>query len=551
MALSTPHSFDIPEETVRVARAAFPNGTPCMTLRDELGSLFSDADFASLFSAQGQAGESPAILALVTVLQHMEGLTDRQAAEAVRGRIDWKYLLGLPLTDTGFHYSILSPFRERLLAGGQEALLLDRILERLKARGLLHDKRQQRTDSTHVLAGVRTLNRLECVGETLRRVLDDLARLAPEWLQAQITPDWFERYGRRVEMYRLPKDKTQQAALQQQIGQDGVQLFQALQQPDTPVWLRTLPTVEVLRQVWLQQYCTEDGQIRWREAHELPPHKWLIVSPDDLEARNCTKRETNWTGYMVHLTETCGATSPHFITHVETTPATTTDDAVVATIHQDLAAKDLLPAEHLVDAGYTAVDNLRAAEQHYHIDLLGPVSGGGSWQAVAGQGFDVSCFAIDWEQHVVTCPQGRSSQSWHVRQEKYGHEYVAVRFSPTDCGACAQRAACTRSQRGVRSVTFKPQAEYETLQAARARQETEIFKQQYKKRAGVEGTLSQGTRAFGLRRCRYLGLAKTRLQHLATAAAMNLTRLVQWLEDEAQPAKTYCSPFAALAPGLT
>ena len=106
-------------------------------------------------------------------------------------------------------------------------------------------------------------------------------------------------------------------------------------------------------------------------------------------------------------------------------------------------------------------------------------------------------------------------------------------------------------KRQLRSVTFKPQAEYETLQAARARQKTETFKQQYKKRAGVEGTLSQGTRAFGLRRCRYLGLAKTRLQHLATAAAMNLTRLVQWLEDEAQPAKTYCSPFAALAPGLT
>lgn len=305
--------------------------------------------------------------------------------------------------------------------------------------------------------------------------------------------------------------------------------------------------MEVLRQVWLQQYCTEDGQICWRETHELPPHKWLIVSPDDLEARNCTKRETNWTGYMVHLTETCGAPSPHFITHVETTPATTTDDAVVATIHQDLAAKDMLPAEHLVDAGYIAVDNLRAAEQHYHIDLLGPVSGGGSWQAVAGQGFDVSCFAIDWEQHAVTCPQGRSSQSWHVRQEKYGHEYVAVRFSPADCGACAQRAAYTRSQRGVRSVTFKPQAEYETLQAARARQETETFKQQYKKRAGVEGTLSQGTRAFGLRRCRYLGLAKTRLQHLATAAAMNLTRLVQWVEDEAQLPKPYRSPFAALA----
>ena len=167
MSLSQPHSFNIPDETARIAQEAFPKGNTCMTIREELGLLFSDGDFAALYSLQGQTGESPANLALVTVLQHMEGLTDRQAAEAVRSRIDWKYLLGLPVNASGFHYSILSPFRARLLEGGQETLLFDRILERLKARGLLKDKRQQRTDSTHVLAAVRTLNRLECVGETV------------------------------------------------------------------------------------------------------------------------------------------------------------------------------------------------------------------------------------------------------------------------------------------------------------------------------------------------------------------------------------------------
>jgi len=254
----------------------------------------------------------------------------------------------------------------------------------------------------------------------------------------------------------MPKDKTQQAALQQQMGQDGAQLFHALWQPDAPAGLRTLPTVEVLRQVWLQQYYTEDGRLRWREVDELPPHKWLIVSPDDCDARNCTKRDTNWTGYLVHLTETCAEVTPHFITHVATTPATTTDDAVVETIHQDLAAKDLLPAVHLVDAGYTAEDTVQAAEYHYQIDLLGPVSGGGSWQALAGQGFDVSCFAIDWEHQVVTCPQGQLSQSWHVRQEKYGHEYIAVQFAPSDCKTCPHQADCTRAKRGVAQSSSNP-----------------------------------------------------------------------------------------------
>lgn len=549
MAMPQTHDFSIPEETARVAHEAFPQGNTYITLRDELGVLFSDDDFTELFSPQGQTGASPAILAIVTVLQYMEGLTDRQAADAVRGRIDWKYVLGLALTDAGFHYSILSPFRDRLLAGGKEALLLDRIVERLKERGLLSDKRQQRTDSTHVLAAVRTLNRLECVGETLRRVLDDLARVAPEWLLAHITPEWFERYRRRFEAYHLPKEKAKQQALQVQIGQDGTQLFQALYAADAPIWLRKIPAVEVLRQVWLQQYYTEQGHIRWRNNDELPPHKWLIVSPDDLDARNRTKRDTNWSGYAVHLTETCSSTTPNLITHVETTPATVTDDAVVETIHQDLADKDLLPEEHFADGGYVAVASLRAAEQQYHIDLVGPVGGGGSWQANANQGFDVSCFVIDWDSQVVTCPQGYQSQSWQVRREKYGHEYIAARFSPNDCNACPRMADCTHSKRGVRSVSFKPQAEYETLQAARARQETEEFKQRYKKRAGIEGTISQGTRAFDLRRSRYLGLAKTHLQHLATAAAINLTRVVQWLEAANKPkAAPYCAPFAALAP---
>lgn len=549
MTLPIPHTFDIPEETAAVARAAFPKGNVYMTMRDELGPLFSDADFAALFSEQGQTAESPALLAMVTVLQHMEGLTDRQAAEAVRSRIDWKYLLGLPLRDSGFHYSILSPYRDRLLAGEQEMLLFDRVLERLRTRRLLKDKRRQRTDSTHVLAAVRTLNRLECVGETLRRVLDDVARVAPEWLLARITPEWFDRYGRRVEAYRLPREKVEQAALQAQIGQDGIQLLQALYAAEAPCWLREIPTVDVLRRVWLQQYYTEDGHTRWRENTELPPHKLLIVSPDDVDARNRTKRETNWTGYAVHLTETCGPGTPHFITHVLTTPATVTDGAVVDTIHQALSDKALLPQEHLVDTGYVTGDNLLEAAEQHHVDMIGPVGGGGSWQAKADGGVDVSCFKIDWDTQTVTCPQEHQSQSWRLRREKYGHEYIEARFAPADCRACPQRSRCTRSKRGVRVVTFKPQAIYETLQAARERQETEAFKEKYKQRAGIEGTISQGTRTFGLRRSRYLGLAKTHLQHIATATAMNLARAISWLtEEEASRASCYRSPFAALAP---
>src|SRR5947209_5116018 len=193
----------IPEETIRVARAACPKGTLAMRLRDELGELYQDEYFASLYPVEGQPAYEPWRLAIVTVLQYAEGLTDRQAADAVRERIDWKYALGLDLTDAGFDFSLLSEFRTRLVESQQETLLLDRLLEVCKERGWLKAGGKQRTDSTHVLARVRSLSNLECVGETLRAVLDDLATLAPDWLVQHITPDWFERYSHRVENYRL------------------------------------------------------------------------------------------------------------------------------------------------------------------------------------------------------------------------------------------------------------------------------------------------------------------------------------------------------------
>ena len=166
---------DIPAETARVARAAFPKGTVAIRLRDEFSALYTDEDFRRFYPSRGQPALAPWRLALVTVLQFLEHLSDRQAADAVRARIDWKYALGLELTDPGFHFSILTEFRARLVAGGAEHLLLNRMLEHFKCRGLVKVRGKQRTDSTHVLAAVRRLNLLELMVETLRAALDDLA----------------------------------------------------------------------------------------------------------------------------------------------------------------------------------------------------------------------------------------------------------------------------------------------------------------------------------------------------------------------------------------
>jgi transposase len=204
-------------------------------------------------------------------------LSDRQAADAVRARIDWKYALGLEPTDPGFHFSGLAAFRARLVAGGAEHLLLDRF----KARGLVKARGKQRTDSTHVLAAVHDLHLLELVAETLRAALDDLAAVVPDWLRRIARPDWFERYGRRVEDDRLPKRREEREALALAIGADGFALLDALDAADAPPAARAVPMRATLRDVWRIHDAREADGPRWRAGRELPPVGERRQSPDD------------------------------------------------------------------------------------------------------------------------------------------------------------------------------------------------------------------------------------------------------------------------------
>ena len=211
----------VPDQTVQVARAAFPKGNLYLSMRDELGTLFDDTDFAELFSRLGYPAVTPWRLVLITIMQFLENLSDRQAAEAVRSRIDWKYLLGLELTDAGFDYSVLSGFRARLIAGKKQTLLLERLLDRFREKRLLKVRGNQRTDSTHVLAAIRVMNRLELVTETMRAALNEVATFAPEWLTEAALPEWFTRYAARAEQSRMPRTDPARETYARQVGEDG------------------------------------------------------------------------------------------------------------------------------------------------------------------------------------------------------------------------------------------------------------------------------------------------------------------------------------------
>ncbi len=536
----------VPEETRRVARAAFPKGTLCLRIADALGPVYQDSQFMALFPCRGQPAEAPGRLALAVVLQFMENLSDREAADAVRGRIDWKYALGLALTDPGFDHTVLSEFRTRLVAGDAGLVLLDTLLQRLQEQGLVKPRGRQRTDSTHVLAAVRTLNRLERAGETLRAALNEVATVAPEWLQAMAPAAWYGRYGRPVENYRLPKTETARQDLAAAIGADGQQLLSAIdaavQQPE----LAQLPMVQVLRQVWAAQYVTEDGRLRLGSAAELPPSAEQISSPYDPDARYSNNRDTSWVGYKVQVTETCdpACEGPHVITNVETTPATTPDDNMVAVIHSSLEKRGLLPSEHLVDKGYTDSHVLVDSRQGYDVAIVGPVADDPSWQAREG-GLTKAAFGVDWDRKVVTCPAGNESISWLPSTYAKNGMVFEARFARRDCFPCPLRPHCTRGKREPRTIGLQAREHFEALQDARRQQKTEAFRESYAARAGIEGTHAQAISRCGLRRCRYIGLAKTRLQHVLTAVAINLVRVAEWCAGT-PVAKTRCSRFAAL-----
>jgi len=566
-----PAPWPEPDPQIAAAIAAkYPGKRPrplAVQVRDRLGQWLEDGQFAAAFGIRGRPGWSPSRLALVTVLQRVEDLADRPAAEAVRTRIDWQYLLGLPLDDPGFDHTVLAEFRARVAECGLEQVALDALLAKLAAGGLLKAGGKQRTDSTHVVAAVAALNRLELAGESVRAAVEALAAAHPDWLAQRIcVTDWNRRYGTPMTSWRPPQSEAKREELAIAYARDGYALLEAVYDRSAPGWLRELPAVDVLRRALVQNYTrtiTSGGRevIRRREKEPdgdgLPPGHARIASPYDTDARWGVKREEFWLGYKLHVTETCddppactcqpdsvaaGAraggggprerdrkhdegcvhlTAPNLITNVATTDATVTDNQMTSDIHGDLAEKNLAPGRHYLDSGYLSATLVVSALTTWGIALIGPLLADTSAQARAGAGYARADFTVDYETKTVTCPQGKTARSWSPCTQ-HGKDAIVAIFSVTDCGPCPARSLCTAANRRV--LSLPPPGLAQAQAAARTAETTISFQADYARRAGVEGTMHQAT-SHGARRARYRGLPKTRLDHAYMACALNLLRL--------------------------
>ena len=473
----------VPEQTAKVARAAFPKGNPYMALRDSLGSIFTDEDFADLFPTHGQPAYPPWRLALVTLLQFRENLSDRGAAEAVRDRIAWKYLLGMELTDPGFDDSVLCEFRKRLLDGGAEMRLLDTLLTRFQELGLFKKRGRMRSDSTHILAAVKELNRLEHVIETMYATLNAIARIEPEWLTEIARPIWFERYSKRVDDSKNPSGKVKRMAYLMEVAQDGFDLLGALAEETAPEAARSLEEVAYLERLWDWYFVRETPPdapnsavkaIRMKTKEELGPIGKRLCSPYDPEARLGHKGGTPWIGYRVHISETCEENYPRLVTHVVTKEASFHESYAAPLIHEGLSTKELLPGDHLVDTGYITAKALLDSKDRFGVKLIGATMQNSSRQQREREGFSLDDFTVDWRRKEITCPEGKVSEAWGEYESERMGKYVRIRFNASECQACEVKAKCTSSETRGRQMTLRREKAY--LALARMREETKSEK---------------------------------------------------------------------------
>jgi transposase len=514
----------VPEDTLALGQRLFAPEKLYRQLGDRFDELMPREEvFGPLYAATGRKAISPLMLAIVVTFQMHERVPDREAAELVVSRIDWKYALHLPLGYTGFDYTDLHAFRERLERHGQERLVFDSLLERLLGLGLIRKRGKMRSDSTHLLGVVARLSQLELVAESLRLAL--LAALDSEgqWALEALPIAFQEAYNTRTSIYGLSDTQVREKLAK--IGQDAF-WFVGQVQAHAPKKLGCLEQVKLLEEVLSQQYPDgpEAGPLKKR-----PSGAKVIESPHEPQVRRGRKRDKEWNGYKLQVTESCDEDLPHLILDMQVGNALSSDSRELASIEQRLAHQGTLPSELLVDKGYMSGENI-VRSQEQGIELVGiPLS-----DTQGPVGFKQADFSLDEETKQATCPAGVRASVWSERGSRRGKSSeILVRFPAQDCRVCSFFGRCTTSSQG-RSLTL---GRYRlALEQQRKLAKSDDYRKRLHERAGIEATHSEAVRCHGLRQARYRGTGKVQLQASFTATAMNLKRVTRWWAQQIRQA---------------
>lgn len=545
----------IPEETLKIGQEILEPENIMRKIGEQYYEIVKDEDFISMYPRIGQPALSPARLALVSILQAQEHLSDRMAVRMVATRIDWKYALHLPLSYKGFDASVLSEFRERLISNKAERLVFDKVLEKMKTEGMLKGRAVQRTDSLMILSAVKKLNRLELVMETMRLALEEIAIQDMGWFEKNIPKGWIETYAERAQSERIIKERGVKAESETQkllieTGHNGFRLVQIIEQSN--IALKQLPKVILLEKVWSQQYqirpdsslITEPTEppnnnsrknqveveektieLSTSESREKAKIKEMIESPHDEEVRYTQKRGKEYRGYKLQLTEIASEEEVAIITDIEIVKASEYDGESLPNIHQRLKDREILPETHLVDTGYVSADAI-VESQEREVELLGPIAANTTLTARENQGYSVENFSIDFENKKAICPNGQMQRCFSETVNGNGRKVFQILWSKEVCQNCPFKDKCIQGKKLGR--TIKISRNYKVIQQRRIEQKSDDFHNRYRRRAGVEATFSHLVCCLFARQTPYQGKNKTQLHFLILAAGLNIKRAVNW-----------------------
>jgi transposase len=479
----------------------------------------------------GRVAVEPVLLLGVSLLQYLDGMPDRWAVDMLHYHAGWNFALNRQLGDRLFHPTTLVNFRQRLIEHQLSHIGFQTVLDALLGAGLITRQQRQRLDSTQILAQVSSMSRLECVRETMRLALKELASFEglarpPFW-----TALW-ERYVESKLDYRAEAGVLLQKM--QAAGQDGAQLLDWVGQLADPQ-PRQGTQVQLLHKVWTEQFeRPEAGTVEQRPNQPAG----AVQNPHDPDAQWAAKgqgkQRKEHVGYKLQVAETVhteamekGEPTKNFITAMVTQPAIASDDAGLPAVEQELQAMGVdKPTQWHVDGAYVSAERLAQAQAEDR-EIIGPAQ-----PAPKKEGrFSVEDFQIRVEERKAVCPAGKENTQCSRLEEKDGGK-VSYRFEwSTHCHDCPLRGQCLGKDQTHRTVAVGEHHSF--LQARRQEQKTEAFKVKARLRNAIEGTQSELVRAHGVRRARYRGLVKVRLQNYLAGAACNIKRWLSrltWLE---------------------
>lgn len=484
----------------------------CYLLKNEIAPLLDLADFSKMQKSRGRLQICPKTLTLITLLQFIEGLSDRACILNLRFRLDWKIALGLEVDDEGFHHSTLSNFRNRLIECESAGYAFDKVLELLVSRKLVKSGQKQRVDSTHVLGLVADLSRIELMHETLRlffKQVDNSRTMLPIELEPLAA-----YYSSDIGTRGISNE--QRAKFLTEAGETMASIVR-LATEDEFSELKILTSYETLRTVFEQNFiANKDEEKTMVELIPIATGKGHICSPHEPEARRANKGGKGWTGYKAQVAETIpDEENKGFITYAEATESTEYDGRTVAPLLEEMTQNNIDPSEVFADTHYNTASNIENSKQE-GIELKGPVAPNTKKTKEENKGI-----SFDFNASTATCQKGVE-----VGLESRGKDdRLKASFPAEDCNACLFADSCKPQPKGKKIQTKRPNP---TLERRRADMEQPDFKElNQNPRNGVEGTISGLVRGQKLRNARYRGLEKVKLQVKFSAAAANTIRLAK------------------------